>query len=131
MITCKRIYDTPEPADGQRILVDRLWPRGVAKQNLHMDLWLKDVAPSTPLRQWFHQHLDQQDEFIQRYRSELMAHLEHWILLLDFIKQGNLTLLYSAKNTVFNHALVLADFLEDELEKFSQASSPVCYIKAL
>lgn len=131
MIYCKRVYNLAEDNDGKRVLIDRLWPRGIRKDHLVMDLWLKEAAPSTALRQWFHQHLDQQDEFRTRYYVELSAHPEHWFLLLGFIKQGNLTLLYSAKNTEFNHALVLAEFLENELEKWSDTSSPVCYLKEL
>lgn len=127
MIQCKRVYLPAESTDGKRVLIDRLWPRGIKKEALSMDLWCKEAAPSTPLRQWFHQHLDQEDEFTLRYHHELQAHPEHWLLLLDFAKQDGLTLLYSAKNTEFNHAIVLASFLEDELEKWHESSSPTCY----
>lgn len=126
-ISCKRVYEPADPSDGKRVFVDRLWPRGIKKDSLKMDLWLKEAAPSTPLRQWYHQHLDQQESFTQQYQAELAANPTHWLLLLDFIKQGHLTLLYAAKNTEFNHALVLAAFLEDELEKWHETSSPSCY----
>lgn len=127
MMYCKRIYDAPSPTDGKRVLVDRLWPRGFTKQQLMLDTWLKEATPSTTLRQWYHQHLEQQQTFKQRYLAELSAQPDHWLIVLDWIRQGNVTLLSAAKNTQFNHALILAEFLEDEMEKWQERNSPVCY----
>lgn len=115
MIYCKRVYDEASDSDGKRVLVDRLWPRGIRKEDLRMDAWCKDASPSTPLRQWYHQDMTQQDEFRTRYLAELNAHPEHCHELLDYARQGDLTLLYAARDPVFNHALVLADYLRSRL----------------
>ncbi len=117
MIYCKRVYEEASPSDGRRVLVDRLWPRGIRKEALPMDEWCKDASPSTPLRQWYHQDMTQQDEFRSRYTAELNAHPEHCQSLLDYARQGDLTLLYGARDPLFNHALVLADYLRAQLNK--------------
>jgi uncharacterized protein YeaO (DUF488 family) len=127
MIRCKRVYDPVEPDDGQRILIDRLWPRGCKKEALALTAWLRDVAPSTTLRQHFHQHPDQFDEFCRRYRYELAAHPEHWQGLLAPARAGSLTLLFAAHDLAHNNARVLAEFLEEELDRVGPPSSPVCY----
>lgn len=127
MMYIKRVYEPVTVEDGYRVLVDRLWPRGIKKEALQLDEWAKTAAPSNELRQWYHQHLDQQEVFAQRYRQELNAHPEYWMPLLDHMAKGNVSLLYAAKNTEFNHAQVLADFLEQQQERRADASSPVCY----
>lgn len=126
MIRCKRVYQAAEQGDGQRILVDRLWPRNLRKEALHGQ-WLREVAPTSELRKAFHQGELDFAGFTQRYRSELAAHPEHWYPLLDLAAKGDLTLLYAGKDTKHNNARVLADWLEDELERRGPASSPVCY----
>lgn len=127
MIRCKRVYEAPEAEDGQRVLVDRLWPRGIAKAAAHLDDWLPAVAPSTALRRQFGHDPAAFDTFRTRYRSELAGHPEHWQGLLARARNGTLTLLYAARDTRLNNAQVLADFLEDELDRSGESSSPVCY----
>ncbi|GAA2632751.1 DUF488 domain-containing protein [Paractinoplanes durhamensis] len=106
----KRVYDEPSPGDGRRILVDRLWPRGVTKERAHLDAWAKDVAPSTELRTWFHAHTDQFDEFARRYRAELSANPA----VAELREPADtVTLLYSVRDPQLNHARILADFLLD------------------
>ena len=126
MIRCKRVYDAVGQGDGQRVLVDRLWPRNKRKDELHGQ-WLREVAPSTELRKAF--HLGEVDfaAFSQRYRQELAAHPEHWYALLDMMAKGDLTLLYAGKDTEHNNAQVLAAWLEEEWERRGPGSSPVCY----
>ncbi|MBD7978607.1 DUF488 domain-containing protein [Serpens gallinarum] len=127
MIQCKRVYAAAVEADGYRVLIDRLWPRGIKKEALRLDAWLKDVAPSTALRQAFDHDPAQFPEFERRYRAELAAHPEHWWTLLEQARSGHLTLLFAAKDEAHNNAQVLAGFLEDELERQGPSSSPPCY----
>ncbi len=106
----KRAYEAPADTDGERILVDRLWPRGVAKAKARIDLWLKDVAPSTELRQWFGHDPAKWPEFQQRYRAELdgnpaLAELE------DLARQRDITLVYGARDRLHNEAVVLQEIL--------------------
>jgi len=126
MIRCKRVYDAVDQCDGQRVLVDRLWPRNKRKEDLHGQ-WLREVAPSNALRKAFHQGEVDYIGFAQRYQQELAAHPEHWYSLLDLAAQGDLTLLYTSKDIEHNNAQVLAAWLEDELERRGPGSSPVCY----
>ncbi|WP_153786062.1 DUF488 domain-containing protein [Pseudomonas sp. EMN2] len=126
MIRCKRVYDPVEACDGQRVLVDRLWPRNTRKEDLHGQ-WLREAAPSDELRKAFHAGGLDYPGFTRRYRQELAAHPEHWYPLLDLAGKGALTLLYAGKDTEHNNAQVLADWLEDELERRGPGSSPVCY----
>ncbi len=114
MIYCKRVYDAVSATDGYRVLVDRLWPRGFKKTDLQYDEWNKDVAPSSELRKWFHQNTEQFDQFIERYYQELSNNIHAWKPLLDKSKQGNITLLYSAKDTEHNQAQVLKRFIESQ-----------------
>ena len=107
----KRIYDPPAPEDGFRVLVDRLWPRGVTKQRAALDLWIKEVAPSTELRTWFHARPDDFDEFADRYRAELAANPAVDELRAVTKAHPAVTLLYSVKDPERNHAAVLADYL--------------------
>lgn len=127
MIQCKRVYLEAEASDGRRVLVDRLWPRGIAKNALELHDWLPDAAPSTSLRKVFGHRLEAFDTFRDAYRQELSGHPEYWQTLLHWASQGTLTLLYAARDEQHNNAQVLAEFLEDELQRQSSPSSPVCY----
>jgi uncharacterized protein YeaO (DUF488 family) len=111
MIRIKRTYDSPAPGDGRRVLVERLWPRGMKKEALAADAWMKEVAPSTELRKWFDHREDRWEEFRRRYREELDANPGGWAPLLDAGNSGAVTLLYSAHDTVHNGAVVLRDYL--------------------
>ena len=111
-IQVRRIYEEPAPSDGMRILVDRIWPRGISKERAALDLWAKDIAPSTALRQWFHRDLSQWEEFRQRYLAELAGHEAELAELRARIARRRATLLYAAANAERNHALVLKDVLE-------------------
>lgn len=106
----KRIYEPPDDGDGERILVDRLWPRGVTKAEAALDQWLKDIAPSPELRKWFRHDPAHWDEFGRRYRAELSANAEAVEQLRRL--HGKVTLLYAAHDEQHNHALVLLDFLQ-------------------
>jgi uncharacterized protein YeaO (DUF488 family) len=113
-ITLKRIYDKPSRSDGARVLVDRLWPRGISKQSARLDAWLIDVAPSDALRQWFHAHLGRWTEFRSRYLAELSSAEAQPALeqLHVFAARGDLTLLFASRNTERNNATVLKELLE-------------------
>jgi uncharacterized protein YeaO (DUF488 family) len=111
MIRIKRTYDAPARGDGRRILVERLWPRGMKKDALDADAWLKDVAPSTELRKWFGHRVERWKEFRRRYRRELDARSDAWEPILKAGKRHNVTLLYSAHDVLHNGALVLRDYL--------------------
>lgn len=113
MVKLKRAYEPPSPADGRRVLVDRLWPRGVTKAEAGLDLWLKDVAPSTALRQWFGHDPAKWDEFRRRYLAELAEPGPAAALaeLRRLAAAGPLTLVYSTRETERNHAIVLRDLL--------------------
>jgi uncharacterized protein YeaO (DUF488 family) len=106
----KRVYQRPAPEDGVRILVDRLWPRGLRKEAAALDHWCKDIAPSPELRKWFDHREDRFDEFRTRYRLELKGNAA----LADFrklTKSGKVTLLYAAHDEAVNHAVVLAEYI--------------------
>lgn len=111
MIRIKRTYDPPSRGDGQRILVERLWPRGMKKEALAADAWMKEIAPSTELRRWFDHRVERWDEFQQRYREELKANQAALKPLLEASARGTVTLLYSAHDTEHNSAVVLRDYL--------------------
>lgn len=115
MIQMKRAYEPASDDDGARYLVDRLWPRGVKKEDLRIDGWLKEVAPSTELRKWFGHDPAKWDEFQKRYRRELEDNVEAWQPLLDAARNGTLTLVYGAKDTEHNDAVVLRGLLEERL----------------
>jgi len=110
----KRIYDTPEASDGWRVLVDRLWPRGVSKEEAALNEWLKDIAPSPELREWFGHDPEKFAEFRAKYRHEL-AHSSAVEAILQHTKEGAVTLLYAAKDPKINHAVVLQKYIEDQL----------------
>lgn len=111
MIQCKRVYDAAEKTDGYRVLVDRLWPRGVKKTDLVCDEWCKALTPSTALRQEFHGEVIDFATFSEKYREELAQQREDGERIARIARQQTVTLLYGAKNTQQNHALVLADWL--------------------
>jgi uncharacterized protein YeaO (DUF488 family) len=115
VIRIKRAYDPPERADGRRILVERLWPRGMTKEAVAADDWIKDVAPSTGLRKWFDHRPERWEVFRRRYRHELDADARAWQPILDAGSHGTVTLLYSARDTLHNGAVVLRDYLHERL----------------
>jgi uncharacterized protein YeaO (DUF488 family) len=107
----KRVYESAEPGDGFRVLVDRLWPRGVSKERAALGEWAKQVAPSTELRQWFHAHPGEFDEFARRYRAELAGNPEVDRLREQLAAHPVSTLLYAVADTEHNHARILAEVL--------------------
>lgn len=121
MIRVKRTYDAPESSDGRRILVERLWPRGMTKAALAADEWTKEVAPSTELRTWFGHRTERWEEFRRRYREELDANPTAWEPILEAGRRGAVTLLYSARDTLHNGALVLQVYLA---EREAERSTP-------
>ena len=108
-IKIKRVYEKPVKEDGIRILVDRLWPRGLTKEKASVDLWLKEIAPSTQLRKWFDHDPDKWKEFRKRYEQELKKNKEQVSLLQEQVKKGVVTLVYGAKDEMHNEALVLKE----------------------
>ena len=110
-IKIKRVYEQPDQEDGMRILVDRLWPRGLTKEKARVDLWLKTIAPSTELRKWFGHDPSKWEEFKKRYLHELSENDESVALLRQALKKGAATLVYGASDTGHNEAVVLQDFL--------------------
>lgn len=110
-VTLKRAYDPPARTDGKRILVDRLWPRGLTKDKARIDVWLKDVAPSTELRKWFGHDLEKWTEFAKRYRAELKDN-PALTELKALAREGNISLIYAARDQVHNEASVLKDILD-------------------
>lgn len=112
-IHIKRIYDPPSAADGKRVLVDRLWPRGLTRDAAKIDLWVKDIAPSPELRRWFGHDPRRWGEFQKRYRAELAENPQASATLIELKKAAKpLTLLFGAKDVAHNNAVVLKDFLE-------------------
>lgn len=112
-IGLKRVYDPPGRSDGYRILVDRIWPRGVSEEEAHADLWMRDVAPSTELRHWFRHDVDRWPEFRERYVAELASHGELLDLILDVEQhRKEVTLLFAASDEEHNQAVVLLEVLQ-------------------
>ena len=111
-IQIKRVYEAPEPADGLRILVDRLWPRGLAKKDAALDVWAKELAPSDALRRWFGHDAAKFDEFRRRYLIELGESAEHTERLLNHARGRTITLLYAAQDTQHNNAVVCRSWLQ-------------------
>lgn len=107
----KRIYEHIDDTDGYRVLVDRLWPRGISKENVKIDEWQKDLAPSTELRKWFNHEADKFEEFKKKYQDELKDKKEVLERLKELSKTKTLTLLYAAKNERQNQAVVLLELL--------------------
>ena len=123
MIQIKRVYEPAAKADGERFLVERLWPRGTRKEALPMTAWLKDLAPSNELRQWFNHDPAKWKEFKTRYRAELDGKPESWQPLLAAAKTGAVTLLFSAHDLEHNNALVLKTCLEEQLKRGHKGKS--------
>lgn len=121
-IRVKRVYEAPAAADGTRVLVDRVWPRGVRKEAAELALWLKDVAPSTELRHWFGHEPERWPEFQRRYRAELERNPEAVSRLLELAKHGRVTLVYGARDTEHNQAVALADYLTSHAASIKRAA---------
>ena len=115
MLKLKRAYEPASREDGRRILVERLWPRGIRKASLPLDAWLKEVAPTAALRQWFSHDPKKWDEFQRRYRAELEQHPEVCDPILKAARRGTVTLVYSSHDTEHNNAAALRDYLEGRL----------------
>ena len=111
MIKLKRAYEQPEPSDGTRILVERLWPRGLSKERAHIDEWLKDIAPSPDLRKWYGHDVAKWDQFRERYRAELDGKPEQVAALRARARKGPLTFVYAARDTEHTSALVLKQYV--------------------
>lgn len=112
MIRTKRIYDPPAPDDGARFLVERLWPRGKKREDVPIAAWLKEVAPGDALRRWFGHDPARWEEFQRRYFAELDGKPAAWQPILEAARQGNVTLLYSARDTEHNNAVALKIYLD-------------------
>lgn len=112
MLRIKRVYDAPSADDGFRILIDRLWPRGRTKEKANVDLWLKEIAPSNELRKWFAHNEARWAEFKQKYFGELSDKREAIDIILRKTKEGDVMLLFGAKNEKFNNAVALREYLE-------------------
>ncbi len=112
-VQVRRVYEDPRPDDGQRVLVDRVWPRGMSKERAHLDEWCKDVAPSPDLRKWYGHDPGKYDEFERRYRAELKdaERAEAYAHLRDLAAKGRLTLLTASKRSDISEATVLANLL--------------------
>jgi uncharacterized protein YeaO (DUF488 family) len=111
-IRLKRAYDAPVGADGFRVLVDRLWPRGLTKEKLHLDAWAKDLAPSNELRKWIHSDMTHWAEFKRRYFKELDEQPDAVAELRRKVRSGTVTLIFATKDPEHNHAAVLKEYLE-------------------
>ena len=118
-VALKRAYDEPAASDGTRVLVERLWPRGLAKERAHIDLWLKEVAPSTELRKWYNHDVQKFQEFRRRYEAELQSEGAQLALskLRETAKQGQLTLIFAARDTEHSSAAILRELLLHSSDK--------------
>ncbi len=114
MIQLKRAYEEPSSGDGRRILVERLWPRGLSKERADVDLWLKDVAPSIELRRWFGHDVTKWREFQRRYREELRRRSAELARLKTLVEEGPVTFVYGSRDQEHNSATVLKAFIENE-----------------
>jgi uncharacterized protein YeaO (DUF488 family) len=123
MIQLKRVYDKRQLHDGTRFLVERLWPRGVRKTDVHMDGWQREVGPSDHLRKWFSHDPAKWNEFQHKYFAELDQRPDSWQPILDAAEHGTVTLLYSSHDTEHNNALALKSFLETKLARQGVPSS--------
>jgi uncharacterized protein YeaO (DUF488 family) len=116
-INIRRVYDDAATGAGTRFLVDRIWPRGIKKQDLHLDGWLKEVAPSTELRHWFGHYAARWTEFKSRYEAELDANPSAWQPIVEAAHRGPVTLLFGARDEQHNQAVVLRDYLTPKLKQ--------------
>ena len=112
MITLKRAYEPVSHSDGARLLVERLWPRGVSKAKLRVDAWLKEAGPSTELRKWFSHDPEKWDEFRRRYFRELDSRTEAWQRIVSAARRGRVTLVYSSHDTQHNNAVALQEYVQ-------------------
>ncbi|HEX6942985.1 MAG TPA: DUF488 family protein [Gemmatimonadaceae bacterium] len=117
MLKLKRAYEPESRSDGTRLLVERLWPRGLSKATLRIDAWLKDVGPSTKLRQWFNHDPGKWPAFRARYFRELDSRPEAWRPIVSAARRGTVTLVYSSRDTVYNNAVALKDYLQSKIRK--------------
>ena len=117
MLQVKRIYEPPAKSDGTRLLVERLWPRGLKKEDAKLDGWLREVAPSTALRKWFNHEPAKWGEFQKRYRDELDRNAEAWKPILEAARKGRVTLLFSSHDGDHNNVVALKSYLESHLKK--------------
>lgn len=119
-IKVKRVYEDSSEDDGYRILIDRLWPRGISKEKINIQKWAKEITPSNELRKTFNHNPDTMEDFKERYYFELETN-EHTVefanLIKDKLQEGNVTLLYAAKNEEYNHAIVLKKWIEEKLNE--------------
>ncbi len=115
VVRVKRVYEPVRPEDGARFLVERLWPRGIKRESLALDGWLKDVAPSDRLRRWFGHAPERWEEFRRRYFEELDGRPEAWRPLVEAARRGNVTLLFSARDERHNNAVALMEYLQARL----------------
>jgi len=122
MILLKRAYDRASHADGERFLVERLWPRGIRKSALPLESWLKDIAPSTELRKWFNHDPAKWKQFQRRYRAELSTSPQVWEPLVQKARGGTITLVYSSHDVDHNNAVVLKEFLQEKLSHHAKAA---------
>ncbi len=122
----RRAYDPPTRNDGYRVLVDRLWPRGVSRERLRVDEWREDVAPSTELRRWYGHHVERWPEFRHRYRSELDSGAARTALdhLVHLAEERRVTLVFGARDTLHSHALVLRDAMDERLGASGSRPAP-------
>lgn len=119
MIKCKRGYDEVSEADGTRVLVDRLWPRGLSKERAGIDIWLKEIAPSHELRRWYSHKAELWPNFKEKYFRELETRQPELSRLLDLARQGDLTLVFSSSEEKLNNAVALKEFLDSRLSQIS------------
>jgi uncharacterized protein YeaO (DUF488 family) len=112
-VRARRVYDEPDPGDGYRVLIDHVWPRGVSKERAHLDEWARELAPSDELRKWFDHVPARFGEFRTRYRKELAAHGEQIEQLRDRSRSGPVTIVYAARDTEHNNAVVLAELIRE------------------
>ncbi|TDE37566.1 DUF488 domain-containing protein [Antarcticimicrobium sediminis] len=113
----KRIYEDAHPSDGKRILIDRIWPRGMSKDRARLQGWEKDIAPSDDLRHWFHANPDRWGAFSARYRNELASNDDLLRRLVEYAKDSTVTLLYASKDEAHNNAVVLRDYLRHRIAR--------------
>lgn len=111
-IKLKRVYEEPEPSDGKRVLVERLWPRGLSKENAKVELWVKDAAPSTELRKWFDHDPSKWEEFKRRYFAELNQNPEALLPIEKIISEGTATFVFASKEERYNNSAALKEYLE-------------------
>jgi len=120
MIKLKRVYEKADDSDGFRVLVDRLWPRGVSKEEAKLNEWMRDIAPSDELRKWFGHDPDKWNEFKRRYREELVSKEGLVNKLIEDAKGEDITLLYASRETRYNNVVVLKDVLEERMSRLKK-----------